>query len=272
MQYEEIAPSPALASYIKCFWTLLDEAEPKGLPREKIMPDGCMELIFHAGAPFRQFRPDGSFELQPRCFLYGQISEYIEIGPSGKSDITAVRFYPFGVYPVLHGPVQVLAGRLVTAAALFGAGGELLEQQLSASGSAAERLDILRQFLEARVQQGPEPDRVVQETVRLITEASGQVLIEELAAQQQLSTRQLERKFTAQVGLSPKKYARIVRFQSIFRLLQTQQAGTLTQVAYQAGYYDQAHFIKDFRKFSGLNPRDFFTGHHPFTDLFTTES
>jgi AraC-like DNA-binding protein len=101
-----------------------------------------------------------------------------------------------------------------------------------------------------------------------MNDSKGQVTIESLSKEFNISARQLERKFSSAVGLSPKFFTRIIRFQNIFRLVQNKQINSLTMLSYESGYYDQAHFIKDFKEFSGINPRSFFNQEHDLTDLF----
>src|SRR6185295_11969728 len=84
----------------------------------------------------------------------------------------------------------------------------------------------------------------------------GDISVTALRTDLSLSERQLERTFRQQTGLTPRQFARLTRFRQVVQLLH-QPALTLTDVAYQAGYYDQAHFIHDFKAFAGLTPRDY---------------
>ena len=91
MDYQTFEPNPTVNSFVKCYWTLV--APKEVIPqKQRIVPDGCMEMIFHHGDLFRQYAANGSFILQPRCFVFGQITTPLEIVPTGETGIFAVRF------------------------------------------------------------------------------------------------------------------------------------------------------------------------------------
>jgi transcriptional regulator GlxA family with amidase domain len=85
----------------------------------------------------------------------------------------------------------------------------------------------------------------------------------------QVNRRQLERKFSSAIGLSPKQLSKVIRLQTTLKALYQEKSSTLTSVAYENGYYDQAHFIKDFREFTGVSPKEFYAGHLQLSSLFT---
>src|SRR5690606_26948237 len=92
MTYHTYPPSNELSAFVKCYWTM----ESSGVPMEKqrIVPDGCMEMIFHYGDLYRQYTDEGNSIVQPRCFVFGQITHPLDIEPTGETGIFAVRFYP----------------------------------------------------------------------------------------------------------------------------------------------------------------------------------
>jgi transcriptional regulator GlxA family with amidase domain len=96
----------------------------------------------------------------------------------------------------------------------------------------------------------------------------GQVSVDELSEQLNINRRQLERRFASAIGLSPKQLAKIVRLQAALKMLEQGHFTSLTALAYENGYFDQAHFIKDFKEFTGLSPKQFFAGNLTMTALF----
>jgi AraC-like DNA-binding protein len=269
MTYEEIKPSPALTPFVKCFWILENEAVAEN-PRELVLPDGCMELIIHYGDLFRQYQPGTSASaVQPRSFLYGQLKKFIEVGPTGKTGIISARFHPNGTEPFLSVPAQRLTDKITTLDTLFGEKGKKAEQEIIAADSIAKKISILENLLVSQIRPDFQADAVVENCVQRILQYNGLLNIESLDGIYPFSFRQLERKFTAVVGLTPKMFARIVRFRHIFRLANEQNIDTLATLAYESGYYDQSHFIRDFRAFSGLNPKHYFNAAHPLSDFFT---
>lgn len=105
----------------------------------------------------------------------------------------------------------------------------------------------------------------------MINYANGSVNIEELSTKLNIGRRHLERQFIDAVGLNPKQYARITRFQHVLALVEQKRYHTLTTLAHNTGFYDQAHFIKDFREFTGLSPRQYFAENLPLVKFFNLD-
>ncbi len=269
MNYREIQPPEILSSYVKCFWILESNEKPEVLTKERILPDGNIELIFHYGDVFKQYRQNHT-EIQPRSFVYGQITQFIEIGPTGKTGIIAVRFYPNGSEPFLQIPISQLSDKAVCISAIFGKEGRELEEKIMTAINNRQRIEILQNFLISRLKQYWHYDYTIAECIKRIVQLQGQVTVESLSNTFNISTRHLERKFNSTVGMSPKLLSRIVRFQNIFKLLQNKQINSLTALAYESGYCDQSHFIRDFKQFSGINPKNYFNQEHRLSDYFTS--
>ena len=268
MTYNEYIPNPMLAPYVKCIWTL----EASGMTgmdhKEKVLPDGCMELIFHYGDLFRKYG-ESKNELQPRSFVHGQIKTYIEIGPTGNTGMIAVRFYPHGLAAFVNMPMNELTENVVDVGALFGSAAIELEKHLCNAKNEQERVALVSTFLTMRLKPASVGANVVASTVERIVAMGGNIEIKELSKAVYMSERQLERMFMYSVGLSAKTYARISRFQSSIKAAQSGKITTLTQLAHASGYYDQAHFTKDFKTFAGVNPTHYFSSTQALADLFT---
>ena len=100
MLYREFQPTPALAHFVECFWTLEDET-PAVQP-ERLLPDGCVELILNFGECFQEHKDDGRKERQPRHLLVGQMTQPVLIAPTGSVRLLAIRFHPGGTFPFFH--------------------------------------------------------------------------------------------------------------------------------------------------------------------------
>ena len=130
-----------------------------------------------------------------------------------------------------------------------------LEEQLAEAPTNPERIARLEKFLLGRLSK-TEPDKMVATALALIHQSKGNIRIADLARQLHTSQSPLEKKFRAAVGASPKKFASIVRMKNVLR--QYPATGSLTELSYEAGFYDQAHFIREFKAFTGDTPEDFF--------------
>jgi len=269
MNYQVYAPAPGLEPFIKCFWTLEDEPSPEPA-RQRVLPDGCMEMIFHYGDLYQQFFEDGTSLIQPRSFIFGQISRFIEIAPTGSTGIVAARFLPEGLGPFIDRPLSALENKAVSITELFGEAGKVLETDVLALAANRERIQLIETFLFSRLAESHATDTITRACVDVIMRSRGQLDVTTLADTLNINRRNIERRFTAQVGMSPKQLSRIIRLQSTLKMLDEKNFSSLTSLAYENGYYDQAHFIKDFKEFTGVSPRLFYSGNLKLATLFAT--
>jgi AraC-like DNA-binding protein len=167
-----------------------------------------------------------------------------------------VQFGPGGAHPFFGVSLHELTDRIVRLDDLWGAEARrFLDALLAAKGAA--RLQILERSLVARLQQRPEPSagRLARLAVQRITRAETGVKIEDVAASLGVSPRHLRRVFTANVGVSPKEFHRMIRLGRVLRSLPT--SANWSRIAYEFGYHDQAHFIAEFRELVGMTPGRF---------------
>jgi len=132
----------------------------------------------------------------------------------------------------------------------------LLEEELAEARSDDKRIFAVERFLVARMK-NIEPDKLVLAALALIHKSKGNIRINELIGQLHISQSPLEKRFRQAVGTSPKKFASIVRLKNVIR--NSDKVSSLTELGYEAGFYDQAHFIKEFKTFTGETPEKFFT-------------
>src|SRR5215213_7646180 len=112
MEYREILPLPPLRGFVECFWTLEGDTSLQALQPERLLPDGCVELILNFGAEFLQ-HSDGVRKLQPRNFLVGQMTGPILISPTGRVELLGIRFHPGGTRPFLRVPLHEITDQVV---------------------------------------------------------------------------------------------------------------------------------------------------------------
>lgn len=258
MEYITYDPSPGLSTHLRYHWSL-DAGADAPKERERIFPDGCIELIFNYGELFRKHEPDGTSFLQPRGIVYGQIKSFIEVEPTGAVGLFSTRFNPAGLKPFIDFDVDDFTGRALTVAELWGDDGIALEQAMIACADNEARKATVEAFLLKKLESVTFDNRDVEYCVDALLQSEGTVSIDKLADELEIGQRQLERKFVAAVGLSPKFLARIIRFQNTLQLIEKKEFVSFTNVAYDGGFYDQAHFIRDFKEFTGLNPKQYFS-------------
>lgn len=270
MNYTETQPSEPLVRYVKCFWTLESEVDCGPADQERILPDGCMEIVFNLADRFRQHNPDGTIERQPGTLLVGQMSRHLLIEPAGKVSLLGVRFWPGGAYPFLSFPQDEITDRIIDLDVVWGRTAREAQSKLQEAGDRDERVRIVETVLLARLSRScRESERILAATTAII-QTGGCLAIENLAEEVGISRRQLDRRFKIGVGLSPKLLSRIVRFQRVFKELQRSEGmRSWARLAFECGYSDQPHFIKDFKAFAGTEPTSYFSRVNAMSDYFT---
>lgn len=270
MNYQVYTPLPELQPFVKCFWTLNDDDVTKNPVKQRILPDGCMEMIFHYADLYQQYFEDGSSIIQPRSFVFGQITTYIEIAPTGITGLIAARFLPDGLGPFLEMPVSSLANKATAINDVFGEKGKLLEENVIAATDNRERIKLIESFLLSRLVDPQTINTITKDCIDIIFQSQGQLDVLELADKLKINRRNMERKFVAAIGMSPKQLSRVVRLQATLKMLDQKNFSSLTSLAYENGYYDQAHFIKDFKEFTGISPKSFFSENLKLAALFAS--
>jgi AraC-like DNA-binding protein len=172
---------------------------------------------------------------------------------SGHTIAYGIRFYPYGLSPFLPIPMQEFVGQRVDLVDLFGTAGHDLIVRLAA-GPCPCGFDVLEHFLTTQLRDQWADLALIQAASQRLYNQRGAVSIAQMAASLYLSERSLERKFLLTTGLTPKALARVIRFNHIKNQLMLRPQQSLTTLAAQSFYFDQAHFIHDFEQFMGMSP------------------
>lgn len=263
MRYREYRPHPVLAPFVRVLWTLEHSGEAPAA--ERILPDGCMELVFHLGQPFSAIDSAGRAAVQPHAFVVGQMTKALRVRPSSQARVVGVRFHPGGLYPFLRQPQHELAGALPALGDVWPA---LAREQERLAGIAemsavVTRVEAVLARAASRVRR---LDARVAGATQAIASTGGGIAVDRLASLCGVGSRQLERLFRDHVGLGPKRLARLVRFQAGLR---AQEGGaSLASAAHAAGYADQAHYAREFRAIAGVSPSAFAAGADPLAAVF----
>jgi AraC-like DNA-binding protein len=258
-RYREYPIPPNVAPLVRCIWSLESDRAIYDAPRERILPDGCVELVFHFHDPFRTHFANGESAVQPRSFVVGQMKRFLEITPAGRMGFMAIRFQARSAYRFFPQSLDEVAAGVVDLTEVWKKRGrEWTERFVSARGMTA-RVRVVEQALLASLRENSRHDAMVDRCLQLIETGAGQSTIAQLAADLGTSSRQLTRRFQNAVGVSPKEFSRVSRFLYALRCLRERKHPTMTETALECGYFDQAHFNHDFREFAGMTPRELFS-------------
>ena len=204
----------------------------------------------------------------PRSLVVGQLTKPYIVEPTGKAGTFFVCFHPNGFLPFSTVPIKNLENKVVSLEKLFGEEGLEIGNRIINANSTSERILLIESFLTKKVTHTEIADQIVKSTVETILTANGQFSIDILSQQNNTNRRQLSRKFSSNIGLSPKQLSKTIRLQNTLKMLLTNNNASLTTVAYENEYYDQAHFIKEFKKFTGLTPKEFYGDHLKMSLIF----
>ncbi|WP_190810386.1 helix-turn-helix domain-containing protein [Flagellimonas sp. S3867] len=257
MNYQTYQPHPDLESLVSCYWTLevpaADDAQ-----RQRIIPDGKIEMAFLFWDDIKRYTTEGDFILQPRAFVLGQTLEPFYVEPTGYVNSFSVSFYPYGFANFVSVPIKTLANKETPIKVLFGEEvATKLEQEIIEAADTQHRIAIVEEFLLKRLNETATVDTIVKSTVAALLETKGNTSINAILKENPAKRRQLERNFAKQIGISPKQLGKVIRLQSALKMLLNKEGESLTNIAYESEYYDQAHFIKDFKEFTGISPKEF---------------
>lgn len=259
MDYQTYKPHSDLETIVKCYWTL-EVPEQKDIQRQLILPDGCVDMCFILGNDIKRYTTDDDFVIQPRQMLLGQITEQFYIEPTGYVNTFAIRFYPYGFANFIEFSLNELANKETPLNILFGDKITIqLSQKIIQAKTTNERIEIIEGFLFDRLKDTATIDNIVKSTIDTMFLSNGSKPLNIILKDDLTKRRQLERKFTKQIGISPKQLGKVIRLQATLQMLLNQTTKTLTDIAYESEYYDQAHFIKDFKEFTGITPKKFLT-------------
>jgi len=259
MDYQTFKPHSDLETIVKCYWTL-EVNEQKNVQRQLILPDGCVDMCFTLGDDIKRYTSENDFVIQPRQMLLGQITEQFYIEPTGYVNTFAIRFYPYGFANFISIPLNELGNKETALSKLFGDEiTERLSQEIIRAKTTIERISIIETFLLDRVSDKAIIDHIVKSTIDTMLLSKGSQPLNTILKDDFKKRRQLERNFKKQIGLSPKQLSKVIRLQATLHMLLNKGTETLTDVAYENEYYDQAHFIKDFKEFAGITPKEFLT-------------
>lgn len=252
LEYRQIEPAADLAPYVRHYWVLRGEAPPASL--HPVFPDGCGEIVFNLGPAAREQEAPGHLVVQPRAMLVGQMTRPVRLVPGATLRMVGVKLAPWGAAALLgEEGVRVRD----TTAALDELGAHSLQtvgERLCGCMSWLEAGLVLDTALRATMTAGSlvRLERIgrLARALRSAPSPSLSLWMRHLAC----SARTLERHFERCVGLAPKEFARLQRFQVALRLSSAHPALPWATVAARAGYSDQAHLGRDFRQFAGAAP------------------
>lgn len=253
MRMEAFKPSPALAACVTDLWDYeIPRATRNGLPQSlTLLPDGCPTMVFVFGAALRA--TNGERVFTTRSAVCGFQMQPVQVSCDGDVAGITVRFTPAGLSCLMPGSLEAAALQRLECRDVFGRRAiEELESALAELPTALARIRRVEAYLLTllRAKADPLVEHVARDMARV---GAGPRAMRDLARDCGFSERTLERRFRHAIGSSPKAFSRVMRLQQALRSRQLQGLAW-SELAIDAGYYDQAHLIRDARMLFGTTP------------------
>ena len=246
--------APALRPFIEHYWFVRpDAAAPTDL-RVDVFVDLRADLVFNFGAPYTRAVIGGSSRRVHRSNLDAQRLRPIRIVQRGAVDLAGVRFHLGGLAPFARVSLVEVTDATPSPAAVLGPEARALEDTLRAQPDLDARARALDAFFLRALSPSPGQQRFARALAHLV-DTRGGATVNELAAREEVTPRQVHRLFAHHLGVAPKTVAGVLRFQSALRALMRDPGCTLAALAADHGFYDQAHFVREFKRYSGGLPK-----------------
>ena len=257
MIYKEHKPNKNLEQYVKCYYTL--EYEHGSNVVDYAFATGCVEVMFTLRGKLWETEVDGAFQRTSPIEVWGQVLKPLVFRVSGHSVVFGIRFQPAAPAIFFNDDVSLLNDHVVDLNSLIGNSVNDVHTRLQEAKSADRQVQLMDDFLMKRVEVNPKAIDKIILVQKVMTEMSKKDFfdnIENVAERHGISSRYLQKIFTQHTGLTPKLYSKVNRFQNSVVML-GREGISLTEVAYSSGYFDQSHFIREFKTFTGLTPSTF---------------
>ncbi|WP_394825743.1 DUF6597 domain-containing transcriptional factor [Pendulispora albinea] len=254
--YERFVPSAPLSRFVESLWSYRGYRPPHA--SERVLPSGTVELIIPLGAQPLVMPDAGTGSWSSRgAIVSGVRADSFDIGTHQQKDLIGVHFRPGGAWPLLGVPLDAIQNRHVELEALWGRSAYLLLERVVEARPSSEAFRILSAALLERWRHAKGPlHQGIQGSLRAMMSADAvpAPAIARLADRAGLSHRRFVELFRREVGLPPKSFARVHRFQRALQRLFSEPDAPAAAIALDAGYCDQAHWINECRSIAGTTP------------------
>ena len=260
-----VKPGPPLSRFVEQLWYY--EHPPRLHRKERLMPDGCISLIINLQEDeTRLYDADDVNKVTKLsgCSVAGPHTKSIVIDTDEQTCVIGVSFRPGGAVPFLKLPSDELYNQHVELEDLWGRLARELRERALAATNPAEKVRVVELMLLERAAGMFVGQPVVEYAVENFLAQPATSRITEVADKTGFSSRRFAEMFREHVGMTPKLFCRVRRFQAVLKRITSGRSVNWTSTALDCGYFDQAHFIHDFRVFSGINPSKYLASYKDF--------
>ena len=267
MELKYFSPSEALKPYVKHYYIF--ESDTEAGFEDTVFPSGDMEMIFNLREGIWESSVDNIFTTTPKIELWGQITKPLAIRSNGRHTMLGIKFFTHSAAYFLDDEIGVFNDQVSDLGDIIATPVKVLHAQLLETKDIAKRIELIELFLLKRL--------IVHEKKVFRIDKVGHILtgikknpeesnINNIASKHGITSRYLHKLIHQHTGLSPSSFNKIIRFQFSLKLI-TKNDQPLTSIAYNCGYFDQSHFIRDFKSFTGLTPSAYLENITPVNQL-----
>ncbi len=270
MSFLSAKPSDTLSPFISQYWMIENCMQHGDSHIQRIVPSGLMEMSFYLGdkpkiVALNQVLP-------ANALLSGQINKHYDLLVPGNLSMFSVTFKPQGAKVFFDLPLIELADQNIPLRFILKESADKIESELFEAKTFVGKVIAIENFLIQQLRNNFTKHMAIRidDSIALINSTQGKISIEELASHACLSNKQYGRIFKNYIGISPKRFLRIVRFQHAIYNKQLNPNISLTKLSYNCGYFDQSHMINDFKELSGKVPKLYFSEcEQAYSDYFS---
>ncbi|OQP48024.1 hypothetical protein A4H97_29750 [Niastella yeongjuensis] len=256
--FNPVTPHPLLSPYVAKMWVFESSGRLPVLDRKLIVPNANFKLAFTSRNGLVARVEDKTFiQKENELSFTGLVDSAVMLDPKEdtQTDTIVVEFNPLGAYRLFQLPYGEVKNQIIGMADLMGSQIEQLQTKLGEAGSVTLKLQLLQDFLIKRLENATS-DLIYDFCINRIFEAKGLISVAQLEKETGYSSRWLHKKFTEHLGTGPKNLAEIIRFKQFYQAYSTgADLHHLKEYIYEY-YYDQSHFLRAFKRFTGSTPTD----------------
>jgi len=262
MEFQHFPPSDILKPYIKCYYIFESGSDIEF--EDTVFPSGEMEVIFNLGQGIWESSVENKFYRNPPIELWGQITKPLTIKSKGRHTMLGIRFLTHSAAYFFNDEIGMFNDQVSDLCEIIGSPVKILHSQLLETAGLNRRIELLEDFLMKRFAGTEKKSFKIDKVANILTSIKN---LGNIASTHCITPRYLHKLIYQHTGLSPKSFNKINRFQLSLRLVAKNEQ-PFTSIAYDCGYFDQSHFIRDFKSFTGVTPSAYQENKFPVNQSF----
>ena len=269
MQFQHFSPSEILKPYIKHYYIF--ESDSATEFEDTVFPSGEMEIIFNLGDGIWESLVDNNFYKTPKIELWGQITKPLAIKSKGKHTMLGIRFYTHTAAYFFKDEIGIFNNQIFDLEDIIGNPIKNLHAQLLETSDTPKRIELIETFLVKKIITNDKRSDKIEKVAHILSSLINEPTesnINSISLKYGITPRYLHKLVFEHTGLAPKSFNKIKRFQHSLKLI-TDSSYPFTSIAYDCGYFDQSHFIRDFKSFTGITPTAYLENQFPINHLLS---